>query len=62
MRQWIGTVALLLTVCAIGAFIVVSALSIAEASLRLRMAFDGDDGLYANSMRACDPLEIIPCY
>jgi hypothetical protein len=63
MRQRIGTVALLFTICAIAAFIVVSALSVAEASLRLRMAFDGaDDGLYANSMRACDPLEIISCY
>lgn len=63
MRQWIGAVALLFTICAIAAFVVVSALSIAEASSRFRMAFDGaDDGLYANSMRPCDPLETVPCY
>jgi hypothetical protein len=63
MRQWIGAIALLFTICAIAAFVVVSAISIAEASLRLRMAFDGAyDGLYVNSMLPCDRLELIPCY
>jgi hypothetical protein len=63
MRQWIGAVALLLTICAIAAFVVVSALSVAEASFRFRLAFDdGDDGPYAYSMRPCEPLETIPCY
>jgi hypothetical protein len=63
MRQWIGAVALLLAICAIAAFVVVSALSVAEASFRSRTAFDGgDDGPYVYSMRPSDPLETIPCY
>jgi hypothetical protein len=63
MRHWIGALALLFTICAIAAFVVVSAISIAEASLRLRLAIDGaHEGLFASSIWPCDPIQAIPCY